>query len=394
MVHLHPTSVTGTAALAAWLRPSDEPPGRLTEDLLDRAHAHGVDVLIADACLRSHNGGALTAHLKDLVAANEALAALRARELRRVLDGLAAAAVRPLVIKGAHLAHVAYSSPGLRVRSDTDLVIGADECDRAARVLHALGYVRAVHVRGTLILGQHHFHYVDGVGVAHALDVHWRIAAPLVLRPVLPVETLRAAAVPIPSLGDKAFGPAPPHALIIACVHLAAHHRDDPLLLWLYEIAALAAALSDRQADEFVAYVVDQRVARVVAHALSRARDEFDNRPLADLEQRLRRVEPGRELSERLLSANRPIDGLWLDLGAAGGWRERARLLQEHLWPDAAYMRARGEAGWLPLSYARRAVVGAWRWMAPSATRTAERASRSADCAAAPPSRAISRTTR
>jgi hypothetical protein len=39
-------------------------------------------------------------------------------------------------------------------------------------------------------------------------------------------------------------------------------------------------------------------------------------------------------------------------------------LLREHLCPDAAYMRATSaKSGWLPLAYARRAVVGARKWV-------------------------------
>ena len=38
-------------------------------------------------------------------------------------------------------------------------------------------------------------------------------------------------------------------------------------------------------------------------------------------------------------------------------------LLREHLWPDAAYMRATSApAGWLPLAYARRAALGIRKW--------------------------------
>src|SRR4029079_15202286 len=122
-----------------------------------------------------------------------------------------------------------------------DLVVTRHELEALPDVLNGLGYDRLHHVRGRALLVQHQFVRTDSLGVPHALDVHWRIAAPLVFRDVLTAEVLRSRAVPIPELGSNARGPSLPDALAIACVHLAAHHRSDPLPLWLEEIATLAA---------------------------------------------------------------------------------------------------------------------------------------------------------
>jgi hypothetical protein len=302
--------------------------------------------------------------LKEYTRGRQLLTALLDEETARVLDALAASGVPALVIKGAHLSHAIYSSPALRPRTDTDLLVPEADRDRLSAALADIGYERFPHVRGTVILGQFHFSRTDRVGVVHALDVHWRIAAPLVLADVLPFETLRSTAVPIRPLGAHAFGPSLANALVLACIHLAAHHRRSVTLLWLYDLLLLAQALDERQQAACVDTADVAGVTAICVKGLEDARRYFDDPALASLTRRLaargaRRSEP----SARLLTLVGPIDELLLDLRTPVSWRTRLTLLREHLWPDADYMRARGAQGWLPLAYARRAVSGARKWL-------------------------------
>jgi hypothetical protein len=352
-------------ALAAALR--GEPPtgAPVSDDLVDVAQAQGVEALLARAPAAASASPAAASRLKGLLAGYEVLLAVRDAELARILEHLASGGVSPVLIKGAHLAHTIYASHVLRPREDTDLVIAEDERAVTAELLERAGYRRKVHVRGALILGQFHFQRTDGLGIVHALDVHWRLAAPLVFRRVLPAAALRASRVPIPALGAHAWGPSPPHALIIACVHLVAHHRDHPVLLWLYDIARLAETFDEEDVATFLETAAAGGVSAVCASAMDRARRYFDGPALASLAGRahalgLEHAEP----SARLLIAARPIDEVWLDFRTAEGWRERITLLREHLWPDAEYMRATtAKSGWLPLAYARRALFGVRKWI-------------------------------
>jgi hypothetical protein len=351
-------------ALAAALRGEA---ADVSDHLVDAAEAHGVDALVACAPAAAAAAPAVRSRLKATLAGYEALSAARDLELARVLDHLASGGVSPIVIKGAHLAHTLYAFPALRPREDTDLVIAEAAQAAAASGLQRAGYRRKVHVRGALILGQCHFERTDRLGIAHALDVHWRIAAPLVFRHVLPAGTLWTSRVPMPALGPRAWGPSRPHALLIACVHLVAHHRADPVLVWLYDIARLSEALGEDEAATFVETAAAARISLVCASALDRARAFFDGPALASLAARAHARADGRaEPSARLLTAARPIDEMWLDLRVSNGWGERIALLREHVWPDAEYMRATsGKTGWLPLAYARRAFRGARKWIAP-----------------------------
>lgn len=59
------------------------------------------------------------------------------------------------------------------------------------------------------------------------------------------------------------------------------------------------------------------------------------------------------------------VDVLWSDVSALPGWRARASLVREHLFPPVAYMRSH-YTSWpataLPLAYLQRIVLGAPKW--------------------------------
>jgi hypothetical protein len=62
------------------------------------------------------------------------------------------------------------------------------------------------------------------------------------------------------------------------------------------------------------------------------------------------------------------VDVLLSDVTALPDWRARARLVKEHVFPPAAYMReAYGISGrgWLPALYIWRFATGARRWFRP-----------------------------
>ena len=363
MDQLPAQELSAVDALAAALRAEPLPAGfALSDRLVDEAESQGVAALLARTPAAASASPAVAFRLRAILAGYEALLAVRDGELASVLALLASGGVSPVVIKGAHLAHTIYASPVLRPRQDTDLVIAWEEQATLAALLETAGYQRKIHVRGTLILGQCHFERPDRSGIVHALDVHWRLAAPLVFRRVLPAAALRATRVPIPALGPGAWGPGRAHALLIACVHLVAHHPVNPVLLWLHDIARLAEALDDRDAVTF-------RGGRRRRHqhsargARSRGAIATNRRSPRSRSGPMR--SPSRRRAERAGAARVPADQrLWLDLRSCEGWRERFTLLREHVRPDPDYMRATtAPTGWLPLAYARRAIAGFGKWV-------------------------------
>lgn len=328
--------------------------------LVDAAIAEGVGALLADSPAAEWLGAAERDRLTEYVRADTARQAAVDVELQHVLEALSREGVAPLLLKGAHLAHAVYRRPWLRPRADTDLLIAAADRDRIARALESCGYMPAHHVRGRIILGQFHFERIDRGGIAHYLDVHWRVAAPLLIERVLPARLFFPTARALPAQGPHARVPDLPHALLLACVHLVAHHRSNPLLVWLYDLRLLAEALDEPNRDVFVDLTYRLGCCAIARHALDASRRVFESTALDDLAARMAAPPSRREPSAALLRVTRPAGALWMDLRTAD-WRDRATLLREHLLPDRQYMAA--GRGLLPMAYAIRAARGARRWL-------------------------------
>ncbi len=343
--------------MCAYLRgevSADTPP---PADVVAAARAEGVFLLLADR-LR------LPAFAEELRAA-VVIEALQASALRGVLAAIAATGVRPILLKGAALAQTHYARPELRPRLDTDLMIPAAAREEVARVLSDSGYIRPPEIDGDLAVGQFHFSRLDGHGMWHALDVHCRISNVRAFADAITYDELAAEAVALPALGRHALAPSSMHSLFIACVHRIAHHNDAPNLLWLYDVHLIAKALTSEERAAFVALASARRMRAVCARTLTLAQDAFGGID-RDVIGALRAGDLPAEPSAAFVGGGlRRFDILKSDL-AATAWTSRLRLLREHLFPAASYMRQRFPR-WpvvlLPIAYLCRIVAGAPRWL-------------------------------
>ena len=173
-----------------------------------------------------------------------ALELLRRRELIAVLEALGAASVRPLVFKGAALAHTHYPIPAARPHLDVDLMVEEPAVEAADRVLTQLGYHRPLRISGTLIKSQATYLKEDAYGVLHTMDLHWKVSIPQVFADLFSFDELASSSVPLPAAGASARAVGRVHALAIACVHRVAHHPGDDRPIWLHDIHLLASGLS------------------------------------------------------------------------------------------------------------------------------------------------------
>jgi hypothetical protein len=343
--------------------------------LLDLAREHRVEHLAAwrlrqrDIDLRSWFGAAAD-ELCDGVRTQSVVDVVRNEEVGRVIAALADVdGARPVLFKGAALAHSHYPASWLRPRLDTDLLISATSVRRTFEVLGSLGYEQATSTSGELVTYQASFARSDGFGVAHGLDVHWKIANWQVVADVLSHEEIAARAIPLPALGPHARAACGSDALVLACLHRAAHHRDSEELLWIYDIHLIACSLSGT--DWTAALTIAERgaVKAVCARGLALAIDRFDTPVPVEVRRELERWrrEAVREASSVYLSKDlRLVDGLMSDLRSL---RVRAgmRLIAEHLFPPAEYMKRRYGARSrlsMVLVYARRIVAGLPKWFA------------------------------
>jgi hypothetical protein len=335
---------------------------------VEEADYHGVLPLVAERIAgRTDVPALLRALLCERAQAAVAADLARETELRRVVGALGAAGIRPLLFKGSQLAYSHYPRPDLRPRIDTDMLIPADARAHVDDVLTSLGYARRSSVSGELVSGQ--AFYVRRVGgvPTDAVDVHWKIASPIVFANILSYDELAADAVPIPALGPGARGLGEVHALLVACVHRVAHHLDAVRLKWLYDIDLVARRMDAAGWQRFAAAAEAKRVAAVCRRSLERAAQLFGTPVPAHLWAALQHAEGAtREVTAEYLTPRPQAEALADDLKMLGSWRERLRLVREHVVPPAAYMRqvyAPASKMPLPVLYAWRVVRGAKKWL-------------------------------
>lgn len=333
-----------------------------------RGEYHGVLPLIADRMAGLQDvPPELRSRLGLHAARQVATDLMQETEIRSMLAALNGAGIEALLLKGTHLAYAWYARPDLRPRVDTDILIPATAKALVAGALRGIGYEASANSGGDLVSYQAAFvRHRQGLRL-HVVDVHWRIANPQVFASVLSFEELSRDAVAVPSLGPFARGLSAPHALLLACVHRVAHHFDSNRLIWLYDIHLLASALNAAEWENFLSLIEQRRIAAVCARSLDRAALRFQTKiPAAMASDPRLRAPATAEASAAYTRPRRVVRDVASDLQALPSWRDRWRLVREHLFPPRQYMRevySMSKRAPLPWLYASRAMRGAWRWL-------------------------------
>lgn len=351
--------------MPAW---SDIDDAGLVDAVVERSNYHGVQGLLY-ARLQTVAGwpATLIQTLRQQVIRGAALELLRRQVVADVLASLAAAGVEPVLFKGTALAYSLYDDPAQRTRCDTDLIVPADQRGRAMEVLATLGYARVLEL-GELASYQACL-IRKGAG-AHTLDLHWKINNSELFSRLFGYQELRAAAEPLPALAPQALGANPVHALLIACMHRAAHVQapyfeagvarySGDRLIWLYDIHLLAMSFSQGQWEGFLDLARRKGFRSVCLEAIAQTRLHLGTQVPTEVLDELGGKGPV-ELTAAYLKAGH-LRRRWLDLWAYEGVRERLRFARELAFPPAAYMHERfprARPDWLPWLYVRRAIGG------------------------------------
>jgi hypothetical protein len=340
------------------------------DDLVLRAEAHGVLPLVAERVgARTDVPSPLQRVLAVEARRHAALDVAREVELRRLVAALDARGVRALLMKGAQLAYSHYGRSDLRPRIDTDLLIARKDREIVVGVLEALGYEGTGHVAGSLVMYQAcYVRRPHGVQI-HVVDLHWKVANPQVFSDLVSYEELSASAVALPALGSGAWGLSDAHALLIACVHRVAHHYDAERLIWLYDIHLIASRLAPGEWRTFEELGRLRGVVQVCRRSLERASAAFGTvlPPFVTSGSALRSSEAEAATAAFLEPGRRHVEQVVDDLRALPSWGDRARLVRQHLFPSRSYMRgsyAPSSGAPLAVLYVRRALHGAWKWLA------------------------------
>jgi len=288
---------------------------------------------------------------------------LRQKSLAALLDALADGGVDVFVIKGAALALLVYEDPEERERCDADLLISHRQLDAAHGVLTTLGYRRQLEPDARLATGQRH--YSPPASSADVVDLHWRAANPLAFDAVFEFDSVWPRRIPIPALGPRASTLSLPDALLLACVHRVAHHRDAVEPRWLADIDRLVRHLDGDGRRLFVSEAVRTATRQVCERGLTLAHDRYGT-PVDSLMSDFRSAPAVAEPSSAFIGGHRALAGELLSDLRKASWRTRAILLKEHLFPPLDYLRMRYPQ-WpvplLPLAYVYRIAHGAPSWL-------------------------------
>jgi hypothetical protein len=298
----------------------------------------GVGPLL-HAAIVSHAEGltcpeAVRARLRAAYLAATAQAALRERELGRVLTALTNEQIPTLVLKGAALAETAYPDPALRPMSDVDLLVRPADRPRARAVLLGLGYEDESN-------GPEDF-----VNAAAGLDIDLHTELLNVTR--LPsrrgawrfdLEAFWARATPGRVAGVAVLVPDPVDHFVYLSQHLLLHHGMDGALR-LADLLALGLHLDAAPGWEMVGRRAEEAGAGLaVLLAFGYLRDGFGlpipeaaSAPLTPVWPR-----PALRLLGRMVLEHRLTeDGKFLfALLALPSWAERAAYLRDIVLPSA-----------------------------------------------------------
>jgi hypothetical protein len=332
----------------------------VSRDLLAAAEAHGVLPLVCEG-LRDPKD--VPAEVLARVRRDAAADVVREAELVRVVDAFAAHGVAVLIFKGAQLAYLCYPRPDLRPRLDTDLLVRPGDRERAHAVLTDLGYERSEQFTGDLVAYQATYAVRRDGEVTHVVDLHWRLANPQRFGRMLTTEEAFASAAPLARLSALARGLAPAHAMLVACVHPAAHHAGAARMIWAFDVHALSRLLTADDWETFAALASERAVAAECRVSLRRARAWYGTEWPRAIDALFDRSTPDAEAPRRHVAV------VWSDLRHLGSWRQRVQLIGQHLFPPQRYMRqvyAPASGAPLPVLYVRRMIRGARKWFSRS----------------------------
>jgi hypothetical protein len=245
----------------------------LRERFLERCASQGVAGMVWHQC---HSTPAweswpreIRESLTDAIRIETALDDVRAVELSAVIEALAQAGVRALLMKGAGLAYTHYPDSALRPRQDSDILIAPQQIRAVYRALRRRGYRRCSPLLGT-------YQFIMVKRGVHVMDVHWRVSDTVPFAHAFSYAELAARASRVPALGARASTLGPADALVVACLHRA--HHGEERLIWLYDLHLLASAMDRDDFRQVVASSTEKGIGHVVAAGLAAAVRYFGSR--------------------------------------------------------------------------------------------------------------------
>nr|WP_246045431.1 nucleotidyltransferase family protein [Rubellimicrobium roseum] len=327
-------------------------PSQIKADLVvRRALYHGIA-----GCLASRLGNWPTEAADPLRRAAMAQAMWEMRHqivLSSLLQAMAAAGIRVLVLKGSALAYDLYDSPAARSRGDSDILIEPKDLPAARAVLSDQGFSHFYDdpTADENVRLQEAWTHRTADGLMHEVDLHWQTLNAPALADLFPFTEIWTRARALPRLAPVAYGLARDSALLFACAHRAQHivnpyfvdgsiYYGGDRLIWLYDIDLLSRALDETEWAAFEVAVRQSDLAEVALHGLQMAADRLGTPLPCDVISRLERMNLKTKSSRYLLSS-RQTGRAWRDLRAIQGSKAKAAFLAGRAFPSEAFIRAK-----------------------------------------------------
>lgn len=281
-------------------------------------------------------------------------------ELRQVLTALAEVEVRPVVLKGALLAHTVYPSPVCRPMGDIDLWVRDDEIQRAWKALEGRGYSQQSSERRPLAMQQENNGEIQfrGEGGGKGLvELHWGAFPGELLKTTTHTqpEKMRERLRPQPLLDQPIFALAPEDNLLQVATHMAVNHRmSTNVLRSLLDVTLIARQGIDW--DLLARRARQWRLATTTGYVLEMAQTLFgaawlqpgiDALALSPMRRSLLyyHVNPANVLAGADLRFTLP--GYTFQLAQIDQFSSLWPLVFRSLWPDSSWLHKRyGRTGW------------------------------------------------
>jgi len=169
------------------------------------------------------------------------------KQLRELIEAFKDEGIRALVLRGPGLAWSVYPNPALRPFDDLDLLVLPEQMIKARAVMEKLGYksLNKKFILSRDFYREENFIH-DKKPADHLLvDLHWENweLYPFFRRNGNGIEELFERAVRIESSPLSFETLHPVDSLIHSAIHLTVLHKQSMRLIWIYDIALLAARL-------------------------------------------------------------------------------------------------------------------------------------------------------
>jgi hypothetical protein len=260
-------------------------------------------------------------------------------ELKTILQTWAQNAIHPILLKGTPLAYSLYAEPWLRERCDTDVLFSSrDDAKKAHALLEDMGYQNPNAVSGDYISHQFMSYRQGAGGFPHTLDMHWRINNAWAFANAVTFSELEASAISVPSLSPEARTLSHPYALLLACMHRAAHVAEGNAnrMLWLFDMHLLAAAMGAEEWNEFEKMALEKGLGEICRDALAVTECTLGLAAPGSLLARLANANTNVAYQPQSAGSRWKIQ--WMNFRSIEGFSGKANWLKEQLFPSAEYM--------------------------------------------------------